>query len=91
MAKKKYKSEEDIIAKDEKSIRMEGVQNLYNFLFEACNILRGPVSQDNFKDYITPILYLNAFQMFMMRKYRRHLTKAEETKSMHHYRNNIDL
>ena len=36
---------------------MEGVQNLYNFLFEACNILRGPVSQDNFKDYITPILY----------------------------------
>lgn len=41
MAKKKYKSEEDIIAKDEKSIRMEGVQNLYNFLFEACNILRG--------------------------------------------------
>jgi type I restriction-modification system DNA methylase subunit len=33
------------------------VQNLYNFLFEACNIIRGPVSQDNFKDYITPILY----------------------------------
>lgn len=57
MAKKKYKSEEDIVVKDEKSIRMEGVQNLYNFLFEACNILRGPVSQDNFKDYITPILY----------------------------------
>lgn len=32
-------------------------QDLYNFLFEACNILRGPVSQDNFKDYITPLLY----------------------------------
>lgn len=32
-------------------------KELYNFLFEACNILRGPVSQDNFKDYITPILY----------------------------------
>ena len=57
MAKKKYKSEENILVKDGKSIRMEGVQNLYNFLFEACNILRGPVSQDNFKDYITPILY----------------------------------
>ena len=57
MAKKKYKSEEDIVVKDEKSIRMLGDQNLYNFLFEACNILRGPVSQDNFKDYITPILY----------------------------------
>ena len=36
---------------------MENAQDLYNFLFEACNILRGPVSQDNFKDYITPILY----------------------------------
>lgn len=32
-------------------------QELYNFLMEACNILRGPVSQDNFKDYITPLLY----------------------------------
>ena len=32
-------------------------RELYNFLFEACNILRGPVSQDNFKDYITPLLY----------------------------------
>ena len=32
-------------------------KELYNFLFEACNIIRGPVSQDNFKDYITPILY----------------------------------
>ena len=57
MVKKKYKSEEDIVVIDEKSIRMLGDQNLYNFLFEACNILRGPVSQDNFKDYITPILY----------------------------------
>ena len=32
-------------------------QELYNFIYEACNILRGPVSQDNFKDYITPLLY----------------------------------
>lgn len=36
---------------------MSGAQELYNFLFEACNIIRGPVSQDNFKDYITPLLY----------------------------------
>lgn len=36
---------------------MSSAQELYNFLFEACNILRGPVSQDNFKDYITPLLY----------------------------------
>ena len=26
-------------------------------MFEACNIIRGPVSQDNFKDYIMPSLY----------------------------------
>ncbi|MCQ2084153.1 MAG: type I restriction-modification system subunit M [Bacteroidaceae bacterium] len=36
---------------------LKSSQELYNFLFEACNILRGPVSQDNFKDYVTPILY----------------------------------
>ena len=60
MAKRKKKNSEpnlfDVL-KTPQELRMEGVQNLYNFLFEACNILRGPVSQDNFKDYITPILY----------------------------------
>ena len=32
-------------------------KELYNFLFEACNIIRGPVSQDAFKEYITPLLF----------------------------------
>ncbi|MBR3906655.1 MAG: type I restriction-modification system subunit M N-terminal domain-containing protein [Bacteroidaceae bacterium] len=36
---------------------MSGAQDLYNYLLEACNIIRGPVSQDNFKDYITSLLY----------------------------------
>ena len=36
---------------------MTGAQDLYNYLYEACNKLRGPVSQDNFKEYITPLLY----------------------------------
>ena len=59
MAKKKAKDVGDLFSepKTESQIKMENAQNLYNFLFEACNILRGPVSQDNFKDYITPILY----------------------------------
>ena len=59
MAKKKAKDVGDLFLepKTESQIKMENAQDLYNFLFEACNILRGPVSQDNFKDYITPILY----------------------------------
>ena len=59
MAKKKAKDVSDLFSepKTESHIKMENAQDLYNFLFEACNILRGPVSQDNFKDYITPILY----------------------------------
>ena len=59
MAKKKAKDVSDLFSdpKTESQIKMENAQDLYNFLFEACNILRGPVSQDNFKDYITPILY----------------------------------
>lgn len=60
MAKKKEKSTNpDLFSapKTEQEIKLENVQALYNYLYEACNILRGPVSQDNFKDYITPILY----------------------------------
>ncbi len=59
MARKKDNNNPDLFAapKTEQEMKMENVQNLYNYLYEACNILRGPVSQDNFKDYITPILY----------------------------------
>lgn len=32
-------------------------QKLYRHLFEACNILRGPINQDEFKSYVTPILF----------------------------------
>ena len=34
------------MAKKNNTTEMSGAQELYNFLFEACNILRGPVSQD---------------------------------------------
>ena len=32
-------------------------QELLNHLFEACNILRGPINQDEYKSYVTPILF----------------------------------
>lgn len=32
-------------------------QDLYSHLFEACNILRGPINQDEYKSYVTPILF----------------------------------
>lgn len=59
MAKKRKIVQPDLFSepKSEKEKKLESVQDLYNFLYEACNILRGPVSQDSFKDYITPILY----------------------------------
>ena len=30
---------------------------LYSHLFEACNILRGPIDQDDYKSYVIPILF----------------------------------
>lgn len=32
-------------------------QQLFSHLFEACNILRGPINQDDYKSYVTPILF----------------------------------
>ena len=32
-------------------------QQLFTHLYEACNILRGPVNQDEYKSYIIPILF----------------------------------
>lgn len=32
-------------------------QKLFSHLFEACNILRGPINQDEYKSYVTPVLF----------------------------------
>lgn len=32
-------------------------KKLFNHLFEACNILRGPINQDEYKSYVTPLLF----------------------------------
>lgn len=36
---------------------MNDVQELYNFIYKACDYLRGPVGHESFKDYLTPLLY----------------------------------
>lgn len=33
------------------------IQTLFSHLFECCNILRGPINQDEYKSYVTPILF----------------------------------
>lgn len=33
------------------------VTHLYNHLYQACNILRGPIDQDDYKSYVIPILF----------------------------------
>jgi type I restriction enzyme M protein len=32
-------------------------ERLFRHLFEACNILRGPINQDEYKSYVTPLLF----------------------------------
>lgn len=39
------------------SVEETSSQRLFNHLFEACNILRGPINQDEYKSYVTPILF----------------------------------
>ena len=91
MAKKKNKAEESLVPKDEKTLKMEGVQNLYNFLFEACNILLGHVSQANFQDYIHLSSILSVYLMYMTRSLKPHSTKVVVMRSMHLCQNSIDL
>ncbi len=45
------------MAKKDNTKSIDSVSDLFNFLYEACNILRGPIGQDSFKEYVTPILY----------------------------------
>ena len=49
-------ADDDIDAADDTPEQTTSRQ-LFNHLFEACNILRGPINQDEFKSYVTPILF----------------------------------
>lgn len=41
----------------EVSVEETSSQKLFNFLYGDCNILRGPINQDEYKSYVTPILF----------------------------------
>lgn len=46
------------LKESEADIEQTKKDQLFSHLYEACNILRGPINQDEFKDYVTPILFL---------------------------------
>ncbi len=50
---------------------------LFNHLYEACNILRGPVGQDSFKDYITPLLYFKRISDVWDEEYAKALADSD--------------
>lgn len=50
------KADNDLI-ESELLIEETSSRKLFNHLFEACNILRGPINQDEYKSYVTPILF----------------------------------
>ncbi len=43
-----------VSAEEQRKLR---VFQLFNHLFQICNILRGPINQDEFKSYVIPILF----------------------------------
>lgn len=44
------------LKESETNIEETKKNQLFAHLYEACNILRGLINQDEFKDYVTPIL-----------------------------------
>ena len=49
---------------------------LFNHLYEACNILRGPIGQDSFKDYVTPLLYYKRISDVWDEEYARAMQES---------------
>ncbi len=47
----------DTLKSDEIEWKKTTSRMLFNHLFEACNILRGPINQDEYKTYVIPILF----------------------------------
>jgi type I restriction enzyme M protein len=51
------KNREYKISKRYNETQLTTPEQLFRHLFEACNILRGPINQDEYKSYITPLLF----------------------------------
>ena len=56
---------------------MESAQELYNFIYTACDYLRGPVGHESFKDYITPLLYYKRLSDVWDEEYQNALAESD--------------
>ena len=52
-------------------------QQLYNYLFAACDIMRGPINQDDYKTYITPLLFFKRISDEYDEEYDRALEESD--------------
>lgn len=57
MMEEAFQAVDKDIKNAEMSAEETSSQKLFNFLYEDCNILRGPINQDEYKSYVTPILF----------------------------------
>lgn len=57
MMEEAFQAVDKDIKNAEMSVEETSSQKLFNFLYEDCNILRGPINQDEYKSYVTPILF----------------------------------
>jgi type I restriction enzyme M protein len=48
---------DETVENSKAKIRETTSQELFSHLFQACNILRGPINQDEYKSYVTPVLF----------------------------------
>lgn len=67
---------EDTIESVNQKVEETTSQKLFSHLFEACNILRGPINQDEFKSYVTPLLFFKRISDVYDEETRRALEES---------------
>lgn len=58
----------------EESVEETTSQELFRHLYQCCNILRGPINQDEFKSYVTPILFFKRISDVYDEEYEEAMT-----------------